>query len=166
MLTSFRRLTRPGAAVDDFTVPRIKQAVDGAVGKFRLRSGRACRRPVSEIASGIVEFPVQTRSRRQAGWRSRAFSRRGSLFDSKRQEELLPLEPGRVRSDRPSLATRGPRSDFRGGSAQVDHRGTRNLNWQSQVWFPTSPLASHSREAANSGWLDLERIRNMRGIDK
>ena len=136
--------------LDDFYGATYKQAVESgkiSVAELDEHVRRVLR---SEFASGIVDFPVQKSVIDvQAGLETSRFLAERSIVLLKNERGILPLDPGRVRS----IAVIGPHADTGmisgGGSAQVDPPGNKEPKWQSQVWFPTSPLQAIRAKQAN-----------------
>ncbi|HET7108049.1 MAG TPA: glycoside hydrolase family 3 C-terminal domain-containing protein [Candidatus Acidoferrum sp.] len=135
---------------DNFYGASYKQAVES--GKIPLAElDEHVRRVLrSEFASGIVDFPVQKSVVDvQAGLEISRHIAEQSIVLLKNEKEILPLDSGKVRS----IAVIGPHADTGmisgGGSAQVDPPGSKEPKWQSQVWFPTSPLQAIRAKHAN-----------------
>ena len=136
--------------LDDFYGATYKQAVESGkipVAELDEHVRRVLR---SEFASGIVDFPVQKSVVDvQAGLETSRLLAERSIVLLKNEKGILPLDPGKVRS----IAVIGPHADTGmisgGGSAQVDPPGSKEPKWQSQVWFPTSPLQAIRAKQAN-----------------
>src|SRR5437899_11471090 len=136
--------------LDDFYGATYKQAVESgkiSVAELDEHVRRVLR---SEFASGIVDFPVQKSVVDvQAGLETSRLLAERSIVLLKNEKGILPLDPGKIRS----IAVIGHHADIGmisgGGSAQVDPPGSQEPKWQSQVWFPTSPLQAIRAKHAN-----------------
>ena len=131
--------------LDDFYGEKLKQAVQS--GKIQVSElDQHVRRILrSEFASGIVDFPIQKRVVDvEGGFAISQHMAEQSIVLLKNESGILPLDPSQLHS----IAVFGPHAATDmisgGGSAQVDPEGSLPPVWQSQVWFPTSPLKAVS----------------------
>jgi beta-glucosidase len=126
--------------LDEFFGAKLKAAVEaGKVSQAEL-DDHVRRVLRAEFACGIVDHPTQ----------KGVADVEGNLATAQKIEEqsavllknngLLPLGAGGVRS----IAIIGPHANegmmSGGGSAQVDAPGRPSAGWQAQVWFPPSPI--------------------------
>src|SRR5271154_4405793 len=126
--------------LDEFFGAKLKAAVEAGKVSMAELDEHVRRVLRSEFASGIVDFPMQ----------KGVPDIEGNLATAQKVEEqsavllknngLLPLRGGAVRS----IAVIGPHANegimSGGGSAQVDAPGRPSAGWQAQVWFPPSPI--------------------------
>ncbi|MBV9081354.1 MAG: glycoside hydrolase family 3 C-terminal domain-containing protein [Acidobacteriaceae bacterium] len=125
---------------DNFFGPALKDAVQSGKVPISELDDHVHRVLRAEFASGIVDHPTQ---------KSVVDVERGFAISRRIAEQsivllknngLLPLD----RASLHSVAVIGPHADSGmisgGGSAQVDPPGSPASKWQTQVWFPTSPL--------------------------
>jgi len=137
--------------LEDFYGEKLKQAVQS--GKIPLSEvdEHALRVLRSEFVAGIVDDPVRKSVVDVEG--GLATSQRlaeQSIVLLKNEAGLLPLDKDKIHS----IAVIGPHADMGmisgGGSAQVDPQGSHAPAWQSQVWFPTSPLKAVAAYASGA----------------
>jgi beta-glucosidase len=127
--------------MDDFYGEKLKQAVEAGTVPMPQLDDHVHRILRSMFLVGLFDFPTQKSVVDVEG--GFAVSRRiaeQSIVLLKNKGGLLPLDRSTVHS----IAVIGPHADTGmisgGGSAQVDPPGQPAAPWQSQVWFPTSPL--------------------------
>src|ERR1700733_12597872 len=131
--------------MDDFYGAKLKQAVEaGTVPKAQL-DDHVHRILRSMFLAGLFDFPTQKSVVDvEGGFATARRIEEHSIVLLKNKDGLLPLD----RSSVHSIAIIGPHADTGmisgGGSAQVDPPGQPAAPWQSQVWFPTSPLKAVS----------------------
>jgi beta-glucosidase len=128
---------------DDFLGEKLKEAVQAGKVPMAELDDHVHRILRSELASGIVDFPVQKSVVDvDGGFEAARRIAEQSTVLLKNSHGLLPLDRTTVRS----IAIIGPHADkgmiSGGGSAQVDPPGRPAPKWQEQVWFPTSPLTA------------------------
>jgi beta-glucosidase len=127
--------------MDDFYGEKLKQAVEAGTVPMAQLDDHVFRILRSMFLAGLFDFPAQKSVVDVEG--GLATARRiaeQSIVLLKNKGGVLPLD----RSGVHSIAIIGPHADMGmisgGGSAQVDPPGQPAAPWQSQVWFPTSPL--------------------------
>ena len=127
--------------MDDFYGQKLKEAVkQGAISQSQL-DDHVRRILRSEFADGIVDYPIQKHVvDAEAGLAITQRIAEQSIVLLKNARHVLPLDPSTIHS----IAIIGPHADTGmisgGGSAQVDPPGSAAFQWNTQVWFPTSPL--------------------------
>jgi beta-glucosidase len=131
--------------MDDFYGEKLKQAVEAGTVPMAQLDDHVHRILRSMFQAGLFDFPTQKSVVDVEG--GFAISRRiaeQSIVLLKNKGGVLPLDRSTVHS----IAIIGPNADTGmisgGGSAQVDPPGRPAAPWQSQVWFPTSPLKAVS----------------------
>jgi beta-glucosidase len=131
--------------MDDFYGEKLKQAVEAGTVPMAQLDDHVHRILRSMFQAGLFDFPTQKSVVDVEG--GFAISRRiaeQSIVLLKNKGGVLPLDRSTVHS----IAIIGPNADTGmisgGGSAQVDPQGRPAAPWQSQVWFPTSPLKAVS----------------------
>lgn len=128
-------------AMDDFYGQKLKEAVTSGIVSMAQLDDHVRRVLRSEFASGIVDFP-QKKSvvDVEAGFQTAREIEEQSIVLLKNDHDALPLDATKLRS----IAIIGPHADegmiSGGGSAQVDPPGATEFKWNSQVWFPPSPM--------------------------
>jgi beta-glucosidase len=134
--------------LDDFYGEKLKQAVENGTVPVAELDDHVHRILRSEFEDGLIDYPTQKSVVDVEG--GLAIARRlaeQSIVLLKNEGGLLPLDRKTVHS----IAVIGPHADTGmisgGGSAQVDPPGQPAAPWQSQVWFPTSPLKAISAAA-------------------
>jgi beta-glucosidase len=127
--------------MDDFYGEKLKQAVQAGTVPMAQLDDHVHRILRSMFLVGLFDFPTQKSVVDVEG--GFATSRRiaeQSIVLLKNKGTVLPIDRAAVHS----IAVIGPHADTGmisgGGSAQVDPPGQPAAPWQSQVWFPTSPL--------------------------
>jgi beta-glucosidase len=127
--------------MDDFYGEKLKQAVEAGTVPMAQLDDHVRRILRSMFQVGLFDFPTQKSVVDVEG--GFATSRRiaeQSIVLLKNKGTVLPIDRAAVHS----IAVIGPHADTGmisgGGSAQVDPPGQPAAPWQSQVWFPTSPL--------------------------
>ncbi len=127
--------------MDDFYGAKLKQAVEAGTVPMAQLDDHVHRILRSMFLVGLFDFPTQKSVVDVEG--GFATSRRiaeQSIVLLKNKGTVLPIDRAAVHS----IAVIGPHADTGmisgGGSAQVDPPGQPAAPWQSQVWFPTSPL--------------------------
>ena len=127
--------------MDDFYGAKLKQAVEAGTVPMAQLDDHVHRILRSMFLAGLFDFPTQKSVVDVEG--GFATSRRiaeQSIVLLKNKGTVLPIDRAAVHS----IAVIGPHADTGmisgGGSAQVDPPGQPAAPWQSQVWFPTSPL--------------------------
>jgi beta-glucosidase len=127
--------------MDDFYGEKLKKAVEAGKVPMPQLDDHVHRILRSMFLAGLFDYPTQKSVVDVEG--NLAIARRlaeQSIVLLKNNNGLLPLEPAAVHS----IAVIGRHADTGmisgGGSAQVDPPGEPAHPWQSQVWFPTSPL--------------------------
>ena len=127
--------------MDDFYGEKLKQAVEAGTVPMAQLDDHVHRILRSMFLVGLFDFPTQKSVVDVEG--GFATSRRiaeQSIVLLKNKGTVLPIDHAAVHS----IAVIGPHADTGmisgGGSAQVDPPGQPAAPWQSQVWFPTSPL--------------------------
>jgi beta-glucosidase len=127
--------------MDDFYGEKLKQAVQAGTVPMAQLDDHVHRILRSMFLAGLFDFPTQKSVVDVEG--GFATSRRiaeQSIVLLKNKGTVLPIDRAAVHS----VAVIGPHADTGmisgGGSAQVDPPGQPAAPWQSQVWFPTSPL--------------------------
>lgn len=138
--------------LEDFYGEKLKQAVEsGKISQAEL--DEHVRRVLhAEFAAGIVDFPIRKSVVDiEGGLAVSQHLAEGSIVLLKNEAHVLPLDRHKIHS----IAVIGPHADAGmisgGGSAQVDPPGGFPPEWQSQVWFPTSPLLAIRAKAPNAG---------------
>ena len=131
--------------MDDFYGEKLKQAVEAGTVPMAQLDDHVHRILRSMFLAGLFDFPTQKSVVDVEG--GFATSRRiaeQSIVLLKNKGSVLPIDRAAVHS----IAVIGPHADTGmisgGGSAQVDPPGQPAAPWQSQVWFPTSPLKAVS----------------------
>jgi beta-glucosidase len=131
--------------MDDFYGAKLKQAVEAGTVPMAQLDDHVHRILRSMFLAGLFDYPTQKSVVDVEG--GFAVARRlaeQSIVLLKNQPGLLPIDRSTVHS----IAVIGPHADTGmisgGGSAQVDPPGQPAAPWQSQVWFPTSPLKAVS----------------------
>jgi len=131
--------------MDDFYGEKLKRAVESCKVPMPQLDDHVHRILRSMFLAGLFDFPTQKSVVDVEG--GFATSRRiaeQSIVLLKNKNGVLPLDRSTVHS----IAIIGPHADMGmisgGGSAQVDPPGQPAAPWQSQVWFPTSPLKAVS----------------------
>jgi beta-glucosidase len=134
--------------MDDFYGEKLKQAVEAGTVPMAQLNDHVHRILRSMFLAGLFDFPTQKSVVDVEG--GFAIARRiaeQSIVLLKNKNGVLPLDRSAVHS----LAIIGPHAGTGmisgGGSAQVDPPGQPAAPWQSQVWFPTSPLKAVSAAA-------------------
>ena len=127
--------------MDDFYGKKLKQAVEEGKVPMSQLDDHVHRILRSMFLAGLFDFPTQKSVVDVEG--GLAAARRiaeQSIVLLKNKDGVLPIDRSTVHS----IAIIGPHADTGmisgGGSAQVDPPGQPAAPWQSQVWFPTSPL--------------------------
>jgi beta-glucosidase len=133
--------------MDDFYGEKLKRAVAAGTVSLAQLDDHVHRILRSMFQAGLFDFPTQKSVVDVEG--GFATSRRiaeQSIVLLKNKGGVLPLDRSTVHS----IAIIGPHADTGmisgGGSAQVDPPGRPAAPWQSQVWFPTSPLKAVSAQ--------------------
>lgn len=127
--------------MDDFYGARLKDAVQAGRVPMAQLDDHVRRILRAEFAAGIVDYP-QKRSvvDVEGGFRTAKEIAERSTVLLKNESNMLPLHASSLHS----IAIIGPHADVGmisgGGSAQVDPPGATEFKWNTQVWFPTSPL--------------------------
>jgi beta-glucosidase len=131
--------------MDDFYGEKLKQAVEAGTVPMAQLDDHVHRMLRSMFQAGLFDFPTQKSVVDVEG--GLATTRRiaeQSIVLLKNKGTVLPIDRAAVHS----IAVIGPHADTGmisgGGSAQVDPPGQPAAPWQSQVWFPTSPLKAVS----------------------
>jgi beta-glucosidase len=131
--------------MDDFYGEKLKQAVQAGTVPMAQLDDHVHRILRSMFQAGLFDFPTQKSVVDVEG--GLAITRRiaeQSIVLLKNKGTVLPIDRAAVHS----IAVIGPHADTGmisgGGSAQVDPPGQPAAPWQSQVWFPTSPLKAVS----------------------
>jgi beta-glucosidase len=131
--------------MDDFYGKKLKQAVEAGTVPMAQLDDHVHRILRSMFQAGLFDFPTQKSVVDVEG--GLAITRRiaeQSMVLLKNKGTVLPIDRAAVHS----IAVIGPHADTGmisgGGSAQVDPPGQPAAPWQSQVWFPTSPLKAVS----------------------
>ncbi len=134
--------------LDDFYGEKLKQAVQSGkipVSELDEHVRRILR---SEFSAGIIDFPVaKSVVDVEGGFAVSQHMAEQSIVLLKNEAAILPLDSSQLHT----IAVIGPHAATGmisgGGSAQVDPQGGLPPVWQSQVWFPTSPLKAVSARA-------------------
>ncbi|MBV8809586.1 MAG: glycoside hydrolase family 3 C-terminal domain-containing protein [Acidobacteriaceae bacterium] len=131
--------------LDDFFGDKLKEAAQAGKVPMAEIDDHARRMLRSEFLSGIVDHPAQKSVVDvEGGFNTSRRIAEQSIVLLKNENNVLPLDPRKVRS----IAIIGPHADegmiSGGGSAQVDPPGRPPAGWQAHVWFPTSPLKAVS----------------------
>ena len=105
----------------------------------------------SEFLAGLFDYPKQKSVVDvEGGFATARRIAEQSTVLLKNKDSLLPLDRAKVHS----IGIFGPNADTGmisgGGSAQVDPPGMPASPWQSQVWFPTSPMKAVSALAPSA----------------
>jgi beta-glucosidase len=131
--------------MDDFFGEKLKQAVEAGTVPMAELDDHVHRMLRSEFQAGLFDYPKQKSVVDVDGGlaTARRIAEQSTVL-LKNAHGLLPLDRAKVHS----IAVIGPNADTGmisgGGSAQVDPPGKPAAPWQSQVWFPTSPLKAVS----------------------
>jgi len=143
----------------DFFGPKLKAAVEaGQVPRSEI-DDHARRVLYAEFLSGVVdEPPRKSVVDVEKGFEAAQRMEEKSIVLLKNSPTLLPINPSKVKS----IAIIGGHADVGmisgGGSGQVDPPGgnvampprKRETIWQSQAWFPTSPLKALQAKLPNT----------------
>jgi beta-glucosidase len=143
----------------DFFGPKLKAAVEAGQVPMSEIDDHARRVLYAEFLSGVVDEPPQKSVVDvEKGFEAAQRMEEKSIVLLKNSPTLLPINPSKVHS----IAIIGGHADVGmisgGGSAQVDPPGgnvimppgKRETIWQSQVWFPTSPLKALQAKLPNT----------------
>jgi beta-glucosidase len=127
--------------MDDFYGEKLKQAVNAGKVPMAQVDDHAHRILRSMFQAGLFDYPAQKSVVDvEGGLATARHIAEQSIVLLKNEDSLLPLGRNTVHA----IAVIGPHADTGmisgGGSAQVDPPGEPAHPWQSQVWFPTSPL--------------------------
>jgi beta-glucosidase len=127
--------------MDDFYGEKLKQAVEARTVPMAQLDDHAHRMLRSMFLVGLFDFPTQKSVVDvEGGFATTRRIAEQSMVLLKNKGTVLPIDRAAVHS----IAVIGPHADTGmisgGGSAQVDPPGQPAAPWQSQVWFPTSPL--------------------------
>ena len=131
--------------MDDFYGEKLKQAVEAGKVPMPQLDDHVRRILRSMFLAGLFDFPTQKSVVDvEGGFATARRIAEQSIVLLKNKGGVLPLDRSTVHS----IAIIGPHADTGmisgGGSAQVDPPGQPAAPWQSQVWFPTSPLKAVS----------------------
>ncbi len=131
--------------MDDFYGEKLKQAVEAGKVPMPQLDDHVRRILRSMFLSGLFDFPTQKSVVDvEGGFATARHIAEQSIVLLKNKDGVLPIDRSTVHS----IAIIGPHADTGmisgGGSAQVDPQGQPAAPWQSQVWFPTSPLKAVS----------------------
>jgi beta-glucosidase len=131
--------------MDDFYGEKLKQAVEAGTVPMAQLDDHVHRILRSMFQAGLFDFPTQKSVVDvEGGFATARRIAEQSIVLLKNKGSVLPLDRSTVHS----IAIIGPHADMGmisgGGSAQVDPPGQPAAPWQSQVWFPTSPLKAVS----------------------
>jgi beta-glucosidase len=131
--------------MDDFYGEKLKQAVEAGTVPMAQLDDHVHRILRSMFQAGLFDFPTQKSVVDvEGGFATARRIAEQSIVLLKNKGGVLPLDRSTVHS----IAIIGPHADTGmisgGGSAQVDPPGQPAAPWQSQVWFPTSPLKAVS----------------------
>ena len=127
--------------MDDFYGEKLKRAVEAGKVPMAQLDDHVYRILRSMFLSGLFDFPTQKSVVDvEGGFATTRRIAEQSIVLLKNKGGVLPIDRSTVHS----IAIIGPHADTGmisgGGSAQVDPQGQPAAPWQSQVWFPTSPL--------------------------
>jgi beta-glucosidase len=127
--------------MDDFYGEKLKQAVEAGKVPMPQLDDHVRRILRSMFLVGLFDFPTQKSVVDvEGGFATARRIAEQSIVLLKNKDGVLPIDRSTVHS----IAIIGPHADTGmisgGGSAQVDPPGQPAAPWQSQVWFPTSPL--------------------------
>jgi beta-glucosidase len=127
--------------MDDFYGAKLKQAVEAGTVPMAQLDDHVHRILRSMFQAGLFDFPTQRSVVDvEGGFATARRIAEQSIVLLKNKGTVLPIDRAAVHS----IAVIGPHADTGmisgGGSAQVDPPGQPAAPWQSQVWFPTSPL--------------------------
>jgi beta-glucosidase len=131
----------------DFFGEKLQQAVEAGKVPMSELDDHARRILRSEFLAGLFDYPTQKSVVDVEGGFATAqrIAEQSSVL--LKNNHILPLDGTKIHS----IAVIGPNADTGmisgGGSAQVDPPGRPASPWQSQVWFPTSPLKAISAAA-------------------
>ena len=136
---------------DDFYGASLKDAVQKGKIPLAQLDDHVRRILRAEFAAGIVDVPQQRSVVDvEAGFRTAREIAEKSMVLLRNEGALIPLRAPALHS----IAVIGPHADTGmisgGGSAQVDPQGATEFKWNSQVWFPTSPLEAVREKAKTS----------------
>ena len=131
--------------MDDFYGEKLKQAVQAGTVPMAQLDDHVHRILRSMFQAGLFDFPTQKSVVDvEGGFATTRRIAEQSIVLLKNKGSVLPIDRAAVHS----IAVIGPHADTGmisgGGSAQVDPPGQPAAPWQSQVWFPTSPLKAVS----------------------
>ncbi len=131
--------------MDDFYGEKLKQAVEEGKVPMPQLDDHVHRILRSMFLAGLFDFPTQKSVVDvEGGFATARRIAEQSIVLLKNKDNVLPIDRTTVHS----IAIIGPHADTGmisgGGSAQVDPPGEPPHPWQSQVWFPTSPLKAVS----------------------
>jgi beta-glucosidase len=131
--------------MDDFYGEKLKQAVLAGTVPMSQLDDHVHRILRSMFQVGLFDFPTQKSVVDvEGGFATARRISEQSIVLLKNKGGVLPIDRSTVHS----IAIIGPHADTGmisgGGSAQVDPPGQPAAPWQSQVWFPTSPLKAVS----------------------
>ena len=131
--------------MDDFYGEKLKQAVQAGTVPMAQLDDHVHRILRSMFQAGLFDFPTQKSVVDvEGGLATTQRIAEQSIVLLKHKGTVLPIDRAAVHS----IAVIGPHADTGmisgGGSAQVDPPGQPAAPWQSQVWFPTSPLKAVS----------------------
>jgi beta-glucosidase len=131
--------------MDDFYGAKLKQAVEAGKVPMPQLDDHVRRILRSMFLAGLFDFPTQKSVVDvEGGFATARRIAEQSIVLLKNKDGVLPLDRSTVHS----IAIIGPHADTGmisgGGSAQVDPPGQPAAPWQSQVWFPTSPMKAVS----------------------
>jgi beta-glucosidase len=131
--------------MDDFYGEKLKQAVEAGTVPMAQLDDHVHRILRSMFLAGLFDFPTQKSVVDvEGGFATARRIAEHSIVLLKNKDGVLPLDRSTVHS----IAIIGPHADTGmisgGGSAQVDPPGQPAAPWQSQVWFPTSPMKAVS----------------------
>jgi beta-glucosidase len=134
--------------MDDFYGEKLKQAVEAGKVPMPQLDDHVQRILRSMFLAGLFDFPTQKSVVDvEGGFATARRIAEQSIVLLKNKGSVLPIDRSTVHS----IAIIGPHADTGmisgGGSAQVDPPGEPAHPWQSQVWFPTSPLKAVSAAA-------------------
>src|SRR6202522_3355220 len=131
--------------MDDFYGAKLEQAVEAGKVPMAQLDDHVHRILRSMFLVGLFDFPSQKSVVDvEGGFATSRRTAEQSIVLLKNKGTVLPIDRAAVHS----IAVIGPHADTGmisgGGSAQVDPPGQPAAPWQSQVWFPTSPLKAVS----------------------
>jgi beta-glucosidase len=131
--------------MDDFYGEKLKQAVEAGTVPMAQLDDHVHRILRSMFQAGLFDYPTQKSVVDvEGGFTTARRIAEQSIVLLKNKGGVLPLDRSTVHS----IAIIGPHADTGmisgGGSAQVDPPGQPAAPWQSQVWFPTSPMKAVS----------------------